>query len=424
MGFSWVQRVVSFAALLAATTACNGPRWQQKADEADNHQATPVRVTQPQPADSVELAAPLSGVVRATGQTRLAFQLSGLVTDVLVEEGQQVTSGQALARLDSRLFTAQHEQAQGALAQAQAQLDLALSGTRTEQIAQAEAQVKSAEAQYTQAQADYDRAQQLYQSGVIAKQALDAAAAGHEQAKQALVAAEEALAMARKGPRDEEIAQARAGVQQAHGALNQAATQLDYATLKAPADGVIITRQVEPGLTVGAGTPVFELANLAQLEVWTEIPESDLPRITTGDPATITFPAAPDVKVPAEIISVAPNAQASTRGFPVKLRLTAEDESVVPGMVAQINLAYAESPGGLVIPQRCLVDHGVYVANNGNAEWRQIKVLLDGGEQVFVDGLRLDDNVIVNGQHLINDGDEVTVVDALAIEELTRLEAK
>ncbi|MBN2081707.1 efflux RND transporter periplasmic adaptor subunit [bacterium] len=424
MDLRWVQRVVLLALLLCAATGCNGPRWQKQTDEATNHQATPVRVTRPQPADSVELAAPLSGVVRATGQTQLAFQLNGLVTDVLVAEGQAVSQGQVLARLDSRLFAAQQEQAAGALAQAQAQLDLALSGTRAEQVAQAEAQVKSAEAQYAQAQADYERAQQLYQSGVMAKQALDAAAAGHEQARQALNAAQEQLAMARKGPRDEEIAQARAGVQQASGALNQAATQLDYATLTAPTAGVIVMRKLEPGLIVSSGTPVFELANLDELEVWTEVPESDLPRINTGDPATITFPAAPDVRVAAEIISIAPSAQAATRGFPVKLRLLEEQANVVPGMVAQINLAFAESPGGLVIPQRCLVDHGVYVVEDGRAVWRKLEVLLDIGESVFVDGLEPADQVIVNGQHLVSDGGAVTVVDALAIEELTRLEAK
>jgi len=409
-------------AALPILTGCNGPNWRKQQTEDTANLPIAVRVTNPRPASEVGLAAPLSGVVRARGQVQIAFQVAGQVAEVLVNEGDEVSADQPLARLDDRLLTAQYEQAGGALAQAEAALQMAENGTRPEQIAQARAQAAAAKAKPQQVEADYQRAQQLFDQGVISGQALDIAVSGYEQARQALVSAEEQLAMAQQGPREEEIAQARAAVQQTSGALMLAETQLAYATLTAPSAGVVVMRQLEPGMTVSPGVPVIEIANLHELEVWTEIPEGDLTQIQVGDEAEITFPTAEDIIDTGRIISVAPNAQPMTRGFPVKIELPDANQAVVPGMVALISFEYLKSPGGVVIPARAILNDSVFVAQDGIAVRKAISILKSDGERAFVDGLATTDQVLINGQHFTSDGSPIRIVDALAIEELTRME--
>jgi len=400
-----------------------GPRYsREKKDTKSVAAVTPVRVAIPQPSSEVNLAAPRSGVVRAAGQVQVAFQLAGLVESVLIEQGDQVVKGQALATLDRRLFNAQHNQAAGALAQAEAALKMAEDGTRSEEIAAARAQVAALQAQAAQTNADYERAKLLFAEGVISRQSLDAAQSGSEQVTQNLAAAEQQLEMALNGPRPEQLDQARAAVQTAQGTFSQAATQLDYATLKSPTSGTVVLRNLEVGQSVAAGMPVFEIADLDSIEVRTEIPEGDLARVTPGDRAELSFPAIPGLAASGTVRSVSPNAQAATRGFPVIIELDEATTGVIPGMVALISLDYHRPPGGLVIPSRAIIDDSVFVVSGGKATRRSIEVLLDLGERAFVDGLEPDSQVLINGQHFVKDGDSVTVVDALGVEELVRLD--
>ena len=394
----------------------------QTGDSDPAQLVTPVRVITPQPVDQVELSAPRSGEVRAAGQVQLAFQVSGQVAAVLVEPGDEVNSGQPLAILDQRMFDAQYEQAAGALSQASSVLAMAEEGARPEEVAILRANVKAALVKLEQARKDHERADELYVEGVIAKQQLDASASAREQLSQALAAAEEQLAIAEAGPREEEIDQARAAVQSATGAVELAATQRDYATLASPSAGTVVLRNLEPGQTVSAGMPVFEIADLANLEIYTEIPEGDLSRIAVGDSARVSFPATPGLTAMATVTSITPKAQPTTRGFPVILELTGDTTGIVTGMVALVSLAYQQAEAGLVIPSRCILDGAVFVAVDGRAERREVELLRDVGERCFVEGLSPGDQVIVNGQHYVEDGGAIKVVDALGVEELTRLD--
>lgn len=408
--------------LLPAAFSCNGPRYSGKQAE-DGPRSTAVRVQSPQPATGETLRAPLSGVVQAAGQVRISFQVAGLVDAVFVDEGDVVRQGQQLAHLDLRPFQATLAQAAGQLASAQAQLDLLEEGTRAEDIATAQAQLESAQAVLARAEADYQRAIELFAQGVIARKDYDAAASGYLQAEKGGEAAREQLRKAQEGPRPQEIEQARGAVESASGSRQLAATQLDYAVLKAPAGGVIVMRQLEAGQVVSAGMPVFELADTGQLEISTEIPESDLAQVSAGDKVHAAFPAVPGFEASATVMSVAPNASRTTRGFPVVLRLQEDAGGVAPGMIALVEFAYMKSPGGMRIPARAVIDGHVLIAQDGKAIEKPVQVLLDEGEYLYVDGLNGTDQLIINGQHYVEDGGAVHIVDSLGIGEISRLEA-
>lgn len=413
--------------MLVLVVACNGPRYKRvtETEPAPSPVAeswvTAVRVIHPRPANEMSTGQTLSATIKAQKQALLAFQVSGQVATVLVEQGDRVKADDVLAELDKQLFQAQRDQAASLLAQAQAQLDLTLSGGRPEEIAMAQAQVDSAQAQLDKAKADYERALRLYEQGVIPKQQLDAAETGLKQCEQALKAAQQQLALAKQGAREDEKRIAQAAVQAAQASLAQAETQLEYATLRAPFAGSISMRQLESGQVAAAGLPVFEIADTKVLEAQSEVPEDSLASLAPGAQAKLSFPALPGLTVLAEVTSIAPRANPATRGFAITLLLKEPPAQVLPGMIAVLDFSTKLPAEGMVIPRRCLADGYVYVAESSTARKRAVEVIQDLGEDVVVKGLQSSDQIISSGQEYLEDGASIRIVDALGIDDLTTL---
>lgn len=181
----------------------------------------------------------LSGNIEVTG-AEVSFQIPGRVAQRLVSEGQAVTAQQVVAVLDARelereaeLRRAEVRAAQAALAEleagsrreeiqreeaavrrAQAWLDELLAGSRPREIAAAEAAVEQARAEAERWSAHYERQKRLFDRDVISAKELEAAEAAHKAARAALRSAEERHLLVREGPRDEQVAQARAALEE------------------------------------------------------------------------------------------------------------------------------------------------------------------------------------------------------------------
>lgn len=212
------------------------------------------------------------GTVVPAHELRLSYPMAGLLSELLVEEGDVVAAGDTLARLDTTLMDAEVAIAESRLASAQAALDKVLAGASPEEIAEAEYHVQSAGAGYSP----------WIQTQIDAK------------------AAEQAAAQARLDyllslPRAEDVAIAEATVAEMQSAYDAAVARREQAQLVAPLDGTILqvnTRQYE---FVSAGNPVVILANLSRLQVRTDgILELELARFQPGDTVELTFESLPD----------------------------------------------------------------------------------------------------------------------------------
>jgi len=275
----------------------------------------------------------LSGNIEVT-DAELSFKLPGRVEARLVDEGEQVTRGQVVARLDSAelaqevaLRKAEVQAAEAALAelvagsrpeevaQAQAAAEQAKAryaemqaGSRPQELAAAEAVVRRAQAETERARLDAERYAALYKKEIVSAQQNDAARTAYETAQARQREAEEQLKLVKEGPRREQVEQARAAwlqtrerytltekgprvetIQQARARLQQsrealalAQTRLGYATLEAPLAGVVLSKNVEPGEFVAAGTPIVTVGNLEDVWVRAYINETDLGRVKVG----------------------------------------------------------------------------------------------------------------------------------------------
>lgn len=286
----------------------------------------------------------VSGNIELT-DAQLSFKIPGRLAERLADEGDTVAKGQVVARLDpadQKLAVAQAEanlayaravlaeleagsreqeirQAKAAVELAKATLEELVRGSRPQEIATAEDNVTKAEAEANRLETDRKRFEQLLAQGAVstqqydavrtaatvaaeqyqsAKQALDLVVEGPrrekiDQARAALEQAEERYALVEAGPRSESIDQARAKAAAADEIVRQAQQQLDYTELRAPFDGVVMSKSAEPGEYLNPGTPVFTLGQVDRVWMRAYINETHLGRVKLGQIVEVTSDSFP-----------------------------------------------------------------------------------------------------------------------------------
>jgi len=247
-----------------------------------------------QPADLLRL----QGHLEAT-ETDLSFKVSGLIEQIYFQEGDWVTSGQKAAVLEAKDLKDEVAKARADLAAAKANLAKMETGYRPQEVKEAQAQVGKTEADLANKQLDYERYENLYRRKVVAGQTRDKAESEYLMAKEDHQNALAELNLRREGYRAEDIDQAREQAKAAQAALDLALTQLGYATIYSPVNGVVLVRPMEPGMTAAVGAPVLTLGDLENIYLEGYIPESDLARVKFGMKAYIITDTYPGKQYPA-----------------------------------------------------------------------------------------------------------------------------
>jgi multidrug resistance efflux pump len=236
----------------------------------------------------------------------LAFEATGRIAEIDVDEGAAVKSGQVLARLDDRLPKARLAAAEAAVAQADAHYRLAVRGPRGEDIAAAKAELDAATAEADHRASEATRSEKLGATGAVASASVDADDAAARVARASATAATARYQALVKGTRSEQIAEAAAALDAARAERDAAKVALDQTILRAPHDGMILRRMGELGalVTTMAPAPVVTMADLSQLEIRAEVDEADVAAIAVGKPAYATADAYGDRKFPIRVARI------------------------------------------------------------------------------------------------------------------------
>ncbi|MHB8666347.1 MAG: secretion protein HlyD [Burkholderiales bacterium] len=212
----------------------------------------------------------------------LSFRVGGRLKALQVDEGAKVGAGEVLGELDDQPYRIALADARANLAALEARRALYHHGARPEDIAQAKANVDARQAALLNADQTLARQVQLSGTGAAARRALDDAQSQRDQAAAQLLAAKEQYRELRRGFRKEEVAEADANASRAADARDSAALQLADTVLRSPAAGTILTRAVEPGTMLSAGSTVFTLSLDAPVWVRAYVGETDLGRVPPG----------------------------------------------------------------------------------------------------------------------------------------------
>lgn len=242
-------------------------------------------------------------------EVQLAFNDSGRITKLLVQEGARVKQGELVAELDPVRYEAAAARAQAAAAAQKEVLARLLAGSRPEEIAAARARVRAAQAALQDAEQTYRRTEVLARTQYVSQQKLDNVKSTLDSAKANLDAQQQALTLAVKGPRQEDIDAARAQLKADQAALQLAQRELADTKLYAPASGVIRDRILEPGDMAFPQTPVFTLALTEPLWVRAYVPEPDLGKIAPGMRAEVSTDSFPGKVYRGWIGTISPTAE-------------------------------------------------------------------------------------------------------------------
>ena len=319
---------------------------------------------------------PVQDVVVASGRiegrevTLAAKEIQGRVKTLLVDEGYTVKKGQLLAELESNQLDARFENLAANVSNLdaqikQAEVDVGYTKKSTAAaIAAAEAAVSSAEAHLTHAKAvlvnasaEYERAKGLFRDQVNSQSSLDQATMTYEASQADVNASDKDVAQAKANlavaysTRDTvelKSQQLRALQQSRRGAvaqLEEARANLAERMIYAPTDGTILSRPVEVGDVVSAGSPIFVMVDMSRLYLKVYIPEPDIPKLKLGDPADITVDAFPGRTFPARITKIFQDAEFTPKNvetkeervklvFGVELMFVKSEGLLKPGMPA------------------------------------------------------------------------------------------
>lgn len=234
----------------------------------------------------------LSGNIEAH-ESLVGFKVPGRIVDLPVEEGQSIKAGQLLARLDTDDYRQQLAVDDAVLRVRDRQLQLALAGSRDQDIQAAYQAVLDARADLEQKQKDFERYDALYKKDEIPAQTRDLAQTNVVRARATLARLEQVYSELEEGTRKEEIAVDHANSHQASQNVQLSRIKLSYTTLTAPFTGVILVRQAELGEVVEEATPVVTLADLDHIWVRMYLPETDLGRLRWGQDVAVrtdTYP--------------------------------------------------------------------------------------------------------------------------------------
>jgi HlyD family secretion protein len=224
-------------------------------------------------------------------QVELAFNNSERLAEVLVQEGDRVTRGQVLARLDTSRLKAQEATAEATVQAQQAVVQRLHAGSRAEEVAQARANVVSAKADLVNAEQTWRRMSALgalTAGRAISQQDVDGAKAALDMARARVTVQQEALDMAVIGPRPEDIAQGEAQLRADQAQLDLVRLEVTDAELVSPTDGEVRSRLLEPGEMVSPQRPIFDLAITDPKWIRAYVSETDLGRVHPGTKAAIS----------------------------------------------------------------------------------------------------------------------------------------
>jgi HlyD family secretion protein len=290
-----------------------------------------------------------SGTVEAT-EAQLGFTAAGRIEDIGVREGDPVTAGDELARLDRAEMMARRDEARSRIDSARALVRELERGSRSEEVAQARAARDASGKRVGDAARDLERSRTLYQGGAISRESLDKAELAVDLAKKELEGAEERLRLLEAGPRRETIEAQRAALAQAEASLRALEAALDQMTLLAPFDGVITVRHREPGEAVSPGAAVLTLMNPNDRWVRIYVREDAIGAVRVGAAAEIRCDTFPDKRYEGAVRFIAPEAEFTPKNvqtaeervrlvYAVEVRITSDPTGdLKPGMPADVRL--------------------------------------------------------------------------------------
>jgi multidrug efflux pump subunit AcrA (membrane-fusion protein) len=392
------------AACLVISTGC------QRAASAAREESdlVPIQVRTPAVVERQD-SVTASGSVEGSETTDVAFQVSGKVARVFVEEGEHVNRGQLLAELEPTDYRNALDAANAQRQMAEALAQKADAGPRKQEV--------------EEARIDLNRSEDEYKRMRFLAERKSLPPSDFQKVEAAYNSAQERYRMAVEGTRLEDRNAATAQALAAKAQASEESKRLGDTRLLAPITGNISMRRIDPGQTIAAGAPVFSIVNLNPVKVRVGVPEAEIGKVKRGAKADISLPSLEGRSFEGQVEIIGVSAEAASRTYAVKIVVPNPGPVLLAGMVAEARIFASTNTGPakervLTIPGEAIVRDPqgapnvyVYHPDRNRVYARRIEVGLPiGGEVQIRSGLNGDEKIVVAGQQKLREGTLVQIV--------------
>jgi multidrug efflux pump subunit AcrA (membrane-fusion protein) len=396
---SLTTTLLIMAAFLVTSTGC-----QRTVSAArEETELVPVQIRNPAVVERQD-SVTASGSVEGSETTDVAFQVSGKVARVFVEEGQHVIKGQLLAELEPTDYRNAFDAASAQKEVAEALAQKASAGPRKQEVEESRIDLNRWED-------EYKRMRFLVERKSLPQNDFQKIEASYN-------AARERYQMAVEGTRLEDKNAATAQALAAKAQASEESKRLGDTRLLAPITGNISMRRIDPGQTVGAGAAVFSIVNLNPAKVRVGVPEAEIGKVKRGAKAEVSLPSLAGRSFEGQVEIIGVSAEAASRTYAVKIVVPNPGPVLLAGMVAEARISGPAKERVLTIPGEAIVRDPqgapnvyLYYADRKRVYARRIEVGPPiGGEVEVRSGLNGDEQIVVAGQQKLREGTAVQIV--------------
>jgi len=389
---SGIFAVIGLAALAMAVAAC-------QRDAPNTRASSGAKVQEPRPVMVVETATGrlprtviVTGTLAADEEVVAGFKVPGRVSEIAVDLGSPVRTGQVLARLDPTDYRLRVEQAEASLRQVRAGLGLPPDGSDERVDPEKTALVREARAVLDEARLNRDRMARLWEKNYIARSEYDASLSRLLVAEGRYQAAQEEIRN-----RQELLAERRSGV-------SLARQQLADTVLHAPIDGAVRERKASVGEFLAAGAPVAGLVRIHPLRLKVSVPERDAPAIRVGQPVRVRLEGDP-AEHSGRVARLSPSIQEQNRTLIVEAEVPNREGRLRPGAFARAEIMVGADRTVLLVPASAIVTFAgmekVFGVKDGRAVEKRIRTGRRVGDRVEVlEGIAAGEPVVVEPGNL------------------------
>lgn len=411
LGFSACERISGDQSSKSASGA-------DKAQEKKPQRKFSVR-TQPVATRSVAYEIKTIGTLVEENEYQLPAQVPGVIEGQHFSEGDRVTSGQELCRIDYERYKLLVDQAQRAVAEQEAavvkaEVDLADQQQKTSSV------VETAKVDFDLAQSDYRRSAALRKNQYISTEEGQTVEAKYKRA-QALYKYALTAAQTQVGVSSAALNQQRMVLESKRVALAVAEDQLRKAIVTAPITGVIQSRSVTNGQYVLAGAAIAKMVQTDPLRLRFTIPESKMSKVRDDMSVKFKVSAHLDREFEAKVYAVASTSDPESHEVECWARLPNPDSTLRPGYFAHVGVMVDSKEDAIVVPLGSVLpsENGMvaFVVQDGTAQRRRVETGLNvSGDAIeVVKGLELGEQLVVEGADTLQDKVPVQVVNKIGI---------
>ena len=393
-------------------------------DVASNQTILPVNVQRIHFVDSIEQSRRYTGVVRARRSSELAFEITGKISEVLIDDGEQVEAGQVIAKMDVATLMAQRAATLASLEQCKYVMEELTAGPRDEQIAAAVAEAAAAKSEYDNAVIRSKRRRALVAKKAIPVEEYEQSKFDVQGAKARWQSTVERMNELQAGTRQERISAQQATVAKLEAEVKEVEIAIGKSSLVAPYAGTITKRFLDPGSIVQPSNPICKLVEQDKLEAWIGVPVDVAAQVTVGQQYIVDVgQASYDVTASAKIKEL----DISTRTQAVLFEFAPETtQAIVAGQLCRINITTEVNTSGFWVPNTA-VTRGVRGLSSlmtlapdvdqpelYRVRRCDIEVIKTDASRMLVKGTIVDgDLVVADGLHRVTGGQLVSLAEVL-----------